>query len=85
MQLRSLRAAALVELVSLVVLLVNLSTVHLESVTAVMGPAHGCAYLVVVVAAWRSASATAMVRILALLPGVGGLVVLRLLTDPRSV
>lgn len=85
MQLRSLRAAALVELVSLVVLLVNLSTVHLEPVAAVMGPAHGCAYLVVVVAAWRSASATAMVRILALLPGVGGLVVLRLLTDPRSV
>ena len=68
-----LRIAATVELVSLVVLLANLATVHLPALASLLGPVHGCAYLVAIaltvnLAGWRS-RATA----LCLVPAVGGL------------
>ncbi|MDD7941242.1 DUF3817 domain-containing protein [Actinomycetospora lutea] len=67
-----LRVAATVELVSLVVLLANLVTVHVDGVAALVGPIHGCAYLAAIAltvarAGWRS-RATAV----SLVPGVGG-------------
>ncbi|MDD7931838.1 DUF3817 domain-containing protein [Actinomycetospora straminea] len=67
-----LRLAATVELVSLVVLLANLATVHLDGVAALVGPVHGCAYLVAVAltvarAGWRSRAAA-----LSVVPAVGG-------------
>lgn len=71
-----LRAAAIVELVSLAVLLTNLATVHAAPVAALFGPVHGCAYLLVIGTAWhltRSGPAT----LLAAIPVVGGLVALR--------
>ncbi|MDL4813328.1 hypothetical protein [Actinomadura opuntiae] len=74
---RALRIAARAELVSLIVLLGNLATVHLEPVSSLVGPAHGCAYLVVVGATWRLKEATTATRVTALVPGVGGLLVLR--------
>ncbi|WP_208762343.1 hypothetical protein [Microbispora bryophytorum] len=46
-----LLSAAAAELGSLAVLLANLATVHLPPVSSLVGPLHGCAYLVVVVAA----------------------------------
>ncbi|MET9067271.1 hypothetical protein [Streptosporangium sandarakinum] len=83
--LRHLRVAAHLELASLVIMLANIATVHLKPVSSLMGPAHGFAYLFVVVAAWRLGQATVAVRAAALLPGVGGLLALRLLDRARDV
>jgi hypothetical protein len=70
---RSFRIAALAELVTLIVLLANLATVHLKPVTSLVGPTHGCAYLVIVVATWRTERAALTAKLMALLPGIGGL------------
>lgn len=74
---RPLRIAAHTELISLIVMLANLATAHLRPISSLMGPAHGCAYLFVVIATWRSASATTTTKAVALIPGVGGLLALR--------
>ncbi|GAA2358551.1 hypothetical protein GCM10009854_41230 [Saccharopolyspora halophila] len=73
----SLRIAARFELVSLIVLLANLLTVHFEPVSSLMGPAHGFAYLFVVIATWRLGTATIAAKALAVVPGVGGLLAVR--------
>lgn len=76
-----LRIAATVELVSLVVLLLNLATVHLPALASLLGPVHGCAYLVAIAltvnrAGWRSRAAA-----LCLVPAVGGWLAVRALRD----
>ncbi|GAA4608964.1 hypothetical protein BJY16_007099 [Actinoplanes octamycinicus] len=73
---RPLEIAALIELASLAVLLLNLVTAHLKPITSLGGPIHGCAYLfVVILTATNTAARTA--RLLALVPGIGGLLALR--------
>ncbi|EHR61380.1 hypothetical protein [Saccharomonospora cyanea] len=74
---RPLRIAAHAELISLVVMLANMFTVHLPPVSSLMGPTHGCAYLFVVIATCRLKQTPAAVKVLALVPGVGGLLALR--------
>ncbi|MEU8707999.1 hypothetical protein [Streptomyces sp. NPDC048565] len=74
---RPLRIAAHVELTSLAVMLANLATAHLKPISSLMGPTHGCAYLFVVIATWRLTSATTATRAVAVIPGIGGLLVLR--------
>ena len=86
---RHLRVAAHTELVSLIVLLANLFTVHLQPVAALMGPTHGCAYLFVVIATWRFEDAPVAAKLLAVVPGAGGLLALRQIvradaTRPRT-
>ncbi|GAA0951371.1 DUF3817 domain-containing protein [Virgisporangium aurantiacum] len=73
---RALRFAAAAEIVTLVVLLANLVTVHHPAVSSAIGPVHGCAYLFVVILTVRLSRA-ARTRATALIPGVGGLLVLR--------
>jgi hypothetical protein len=73
----ALRIAAGIELVSLVVLLLNLATAHWPAVSSLVGPTHGCAYLFVVIATIRQPLATAKIRATALVPGIGGLLVVR--------
>lgn len=85
MHLRPLRIAAHVELVSLTVMLANLATLHLKPVSSLTGPAHGCAYLFVVLATWRLTSATATTKAVALVPGIGGLLALRRLLADRGL
>ncbi|WP_314173719.1 DUF3817 domain-containing protein [Streptomyces winkii] len=85
---RHLRFAARTELISLIVMLANLFTVHLKPVSSLTGPTHGCAYLFVVIATWRLGQATTTAKVLALVPGIGGLLALRQLdradtTRPR--
>jgi len=77
---RFFRLAALAELVTLLGLLANLATVHLKPVTSLLGPAHGCAYLVIVLTTWRNGRAPAAAKLTALLPGIGGYLVLRQLS-----
>jgi hypothetical protein len=84
-----LRVAALVEVVSLAVLLGNLVTAHLDVVAGIVGPLHGAAY-VSVIATTLLLPVRSAVRVRALLPGIGGLLALRALrtepapTDPRG-
>jgi uncharacterized protein DUF3817 len=74
---RWFRVTAAVECLSLLVLLINLATAHLPAVTTLGGPVHGLAYLVVVVATLRDPAAPAAARVMAFVPGVGGLLVCR--------
>jgi hypothetical protein len=83
MPLRLLRTAALVELLSLVLLLANLATVHWPPVASLLGPVHGCAYLFVIGATLR-VTADLRTRLLAVVPGIGGLLVLRRLGSGRA-
>ncbi|MGC4940811.1 DUF3817 domain-containing protein [Kribbella sp. DT2] len=73
----ALRAAATAEVVSLVILFTNLFTVHWPAVSSLIGPTHGCCYLLVVILTARSAGATTNTKLLALVPAIGGLLVLR--------
>ncbi|WP_033342480.1 DUF3817 domain-containing protein [Catenuloplanes japonicus] len=72
-----LRIAAAVEALSLLVLLTNLATVHLDGVASLTGPIHGCAYLFVIIAAFRLPGLSRAARLSSLVPGIGGLLVLR--------
>ncbi|MBT2211710.1 MULTISPECIES: DUF3817 domain-containing protein [Actinomadura] len=79
---RALRIAALVEAASLAVLLVNLVTVHLGAISSATGPLHGTAYLAVIVLTLMTPPPSG--RWWSLVPGIGGLLVLRKFPDPRE-
>lgn len=76
--LRWLRGTAAVEAVTLLVLLTNLATVHLDAVAALVGPVHGLAWLATIAVVFLI-PAPRVARLLAVLPGVGGLLALRYL------
>ncbi len=78
---RLLRWASIVEAGSLAILLLNLCTVQLGPVSSALGPVHGTAYLLVIGAALSIRPAAPGVRLLALLPGIGGLLAGRLLAS----
>ncbi|GAA2957735.1 MULTISPECIES: DUF3817 domain-containing protein [Streptomyces] len=84
MTVRALRIAARAELLSLLVLLANLVTVHLPAVSSLAGPVHGCAYLFVVVLVFRTPGASGATKGYALLPGAGGLLALRAYGRPPA-
>lgn len=82
---QALRIAAFAELATLLVLLINLATTHWEPISSLVGPTHGCAYLLVVILTWRQPGAGQRTKAIAVLPGVGGLLVLRRLpTEPSQ-
>lgn len=72
-----LRAAAAVELLSLAVLLINLATVHVEPVASLCGPVHGLAYLLVLIFTAGNPAADRTTKLLAWIPGIGGLLATR--------
>ncbi len=74
---RPLRLAAAVELLSLLVLVINLATVHVRAVASLCGPVHGCAYLAVLILTAWSPAADRTAKLLAAIPGVGGLLATR--------
>jgi uncharacterized protein DUF3817 len=67
-----LRIAARVEAASLLLLFANLFTVHWPPLSSLLGPLHGCAYLLVIGATLQATRRTRP-RLLAVVPGVGGL------------
>jgi hypothetical protein len=69
---RLLRIAAPIEFVSLIILFVNLATVHWPAVSSSIGPTHGCAYLFVIIATWQTPGASRKAKLLAVIPGIGG-------------
>ena len=78
-----LRSAALVEFLSLLLLLANLATVHWPPVASLLGPVHGCAYLFVI-GATVQATRDRRTRLTAVVPGIGGLLALRRLGPERA-
>ncbi|GAA1550232.1 DUF3817 domain-containing protein [Kribbella lupini] len=72
-----LKAAATAEVVSLVILFTNLFTVHWPAVSSLIGPTHGCCYLLVVILTARTTQASTNTKLLALIPAIGGLLALR--------
>jgi hypothetical protein len=78
-----LRIAARVEALSLLVLLINLATVHVAWVATLVGPLHGCAYLLVIGVVPQTAR-NPRARWLAVVPGVGGLLAERAIRTPIS-
>ncbi|GAA4902651.1 hypothetical protein LX16_0205 [Stackebrandtia albiflava] len=82
MTMRILRIAALVEAVSLVVLLVNLATVHAPGISGWTGPLHGASYVTVIVTGSLARSAVG-VPWRVLIPGVGGLLMVRRIDADR--
>jgi hypothetical protein len=80
---RLLRIAAALEAVTLVVLLLNLATVHVPGVASLLGPVHGAAYLTAIVAVLLHEGAPSVARWWAVVPGVGGLLAVRRLRSDR--
>lgn len=63
---------AATELATLLVLLVNLATVHVPVVATILGPLHGCAYLAVIIGTAMRAGPLRLPTLLSVVPGVGG-------------
>ncbi|WBB61177.1 hypothetical protein O7599_01050 [Streptomyces sp. WMMC500] len=84
---RALRIAAAVELLTLAALLINLFTVHTEAVSSLGGPVHGTAYLAVIALTWATTPGDTApgTRPRSVVPGVGGLLVLRRLDRLRRL
>ncbi|MCK2238653.1 MULTISPECIES: hypothetical protein [unclassified Crossiella] len=74
---RLLRYAALAEMITVAVLLLNLVTVHWRPVSALTGPLHGTAYLLVIAACLLRENTPPRTRLLALIPAIGGYLALR--------
>jgi hypothetical protein len=78
----ALRALAVLEPVTLAVLLVNLFALHVNTLAQVVGPVHGACYLGITVLALLLDGLRPLDRLLALVPGVGGLLVDHLASRP---
>ncbi|GAA5168645.1 MULTISPECIES: hypothetical protein [Amycolatopsis] len=74
-----MRTVALVEALSLLVLLGNLATVHVPQVAAIVGPLHGTAYLAGIALACAR-SHDVRTRLLSLIPAVGAFLASRAIT-----
>lgn len=69
----ALRVVGVVECLTLLVLLANLVTSHRPEVSSVVGPLHGLCYTAAIIAAALASGGRHRVWLLALIPGVGGL------------
>ena len=74
----NLRVAAAVETSTLLVLVLNLATMHLSVIASALGPIHGAAYVSVIVCAALLRRGRGVIG-LAVIPGVGGLLATRAL------
>jgi len=74
---RLLHVLGAIELLTLGGLLGNLALVQDDALAAGLGPVHGIAYVAVVITALLLPAAGGRARLLALVPGIGGLLVAR--------
>lgn len=74
---RALGIVAALEFGTLVLMLLNLATLHLPVITKTLGPVHGLAYVSTIIVAALLADGRHRVWLLALVPGVGGLLASR--------
>lgn len=78
---RILQIVGAVELATLVLMLLNLATVHVREVSQILGPVHGLAYTATVIAAVLVHGGVHRVWLRALIPGIGGLLASRAALD----
>ena len=71
MNIRLLTLLAATEFGSLVVLLVNLATVHVPGVATILGPLHGCAYVAAIIGTAMAARPKSLPTLLSVIPGIG--------------
>ncbi|SDE13339.1 hypothetical protein [Glycomyces harbinensis] len=81
---RVLHLIGTVELATLVLMLLNLATVHHPAITGVLGPVHGLVYTGTVIAAALLMNGRHRIWLLALIPGVGGLLAARSTPAPQE-
>lgn len=81
---RILEIIGAVELTTLVLMLGNIVTVHQPEVSQVLGPVHGLAYTATVIAAVLVMGGRHRVWLLALVPGIGGLLASRAAPSPED-
>ncbi|WP_409185853.1 hypothetical protein F9C11_17060 [Amycolatopsis sp. VS8301801F10] len=81
---RILEIIGAVELVTLVLMLGNVVTVHQPTVSGVLGPIHGLAYMGTVIGAVLVMEGRHRVWLLALIPGIGGLLSARAASPRRT-
>jgi hypothetical protein len=81
---RALHVLGTAELTTLVLLLLNLVTVHHRAISGVLGPVHGLAYTTTIIAAMLLANGRSQVWLRALVPGIGGLLAARAVGSPRG-
>ena len=74
--LRALKILSILELISILVLLLNVSALQLRPITATMGPTHGALYLAVAVTALFARRLRFRTRVGALIPVIGGILTL---------
>ncbi|WP_311258526.1 hypothetical protein [Microbacterium sp. WCS2018Hpa-9] len=74
--LRTLEVLSGLELLSIVVLLVNLFLVHADGVAPAIGPVHGALYVAVAVTALFGRDLMLRTRLMALVPVLGGILTL---------
>lgn len=74
--LRVLEVLSVLELASILILLVNLATVHVDGVASVLGPVHGALFLAVAVTALLARGLLPRTRWMALIPVAGGILTL---------
>jgi len=74
---RILHLVGTFELVTLLLLLANLVTVHHRGISAALGPIHGLAYTTTVIVAVLTANGRHRIWLLSLVPGTGGLLAAR--------
>lgn len=74
--LRVLAVLSILELASVLVLLLNISAVHLHAITITVGPIHGALYLAVGVTGLFARGLRMRTRLGALLPVIGGVLTL---------
>ncbi|MBO1806356.1 hypothetical protein [Leucobacter ruminantium] len=74
---RMLQIAGTAELVTLILMLANMLTVHAPAISQILGPLHGLAYMATVIIAILVRGDRHIVWVLSLIPGIGGLLAAR--------
>ena len=74
---RILQMIGAVELATLILMLINIATVHAPGISHILGPVHGLAYTATVITAFLVMDGRHRVWLLALIPGIGGLLASR--------
>jgi hypothetical protein len=82
---RILQIVGTAELVTLVLMFANIVTAHRLEISRVLGPVHGLAYTATLITAVLVAGGRHRVWLLALVPGIGGLLAARVapVAEPR--
>ncbi len=68
---RLLAVLAAIEFGTLLVLLLNVATVHVPVVATILGPLHGCAYAAAIVGTAMRTGPISLPTLLSVVPGVG--------------